>query len=99
MPYRILDKKTYDFNLLAVLSFGDLRRTLFIKIGALNLVLKLAQFGRLGADLLDLPILLLFVHLHTCHLSGKVFLHQGHRYLTVASDHTWSIGDTEVGGG
>ena len=89
--------KTYDFDLFAVLSFGDLRCTLFIKVGALDLVLKFTELGGLGADLLNLSILLLLVHLHAGHLPSKVFLHQGYGYLTVRCYQARSISDAEVG--
>jgi hypothetical protein len=66
---------TYDFNLAAELSFCDLGSALLVEVGGLDLVLEVAELGALGANLLDLPRLLLLVHLHARHLPRQVLLH------------------------
>ena len=73
-----------------------MRCTLFIKVGALDLVLKFTELGGLGADLLNLSILLLLVHLHSRHFTSQILLHQGQRDISVVADQAGTVGHTEV---
>lgn len=90
------NKNTYDLDLFPVLSFGDLRCTLLVEVCALDLVLQFSEFGALGAYFLQLPRLLLLVHLHSRHFTRQILFHQGQRDISVVAYQAGTVGHTEV---
>ena len=69
---------TYNFDLFAILVLGHLCCALSVQISRFDFVLELAKLGALGADLLNLSRVLLFLHFHASHLAGEVLLKGWH---------------------